>query len=68
MIFWAARSATASAPLLIDISAMSAYNQNINIEMDEQVNAYATDEKDFETAMQDFKNSAVDLYPEITAD
>lgn len=53
MIFWAARSA---------------YNQNINIEMDEQVNAYATGEKDFETAMQDFKASAVDLYPEITAD
>lgn len=53
---------------LIDISAMSAYDQNINIEMDEQVNAYATGEKDFETAMQDFKDSVVDLYPEITAD
>ncbi len=53
---------------LIDISAMSAYDQNINSAMDEQVNNYATGEKDYETAIRDFKDAVVDLYPELTAD
>ena len=53
---------------LIDISAMSAYDQNINICMDAEVNAYASGEKDYETAIQDFKDAVVDLYPELTAE
>ena len=53
---------------LIDTSAMSAYDQNINSAMDEQVNLYMSGEKDYETAIQDFKNAVVDLYPELTAD
>ena len=53
---------------LIDISAMSAYDQNINICMDAEVNAYASGEKDYETAIQDFKDAVVDMYPELTAE
>lgn len=53
---------------LIDTSTMSPYDQNIHIAMDTEVNAYITGEKDFETALQDFKQAVVDLYPEITAD
>ena len=52
----------------IDVSTMSAYDQNINTAMDTQVNAYATNEKDLDTAIADFKAAVVDLYPEITAD
>lgn len=51
----------------IDVSTMSAYDQNINTAMDTQVNAYATGEKDLDKAIADFKAAVVDLYPEITA-
>ena len=53
---------------LIDVSTMSAYDQNINTAMDQQVNAYATGEKDLDTALADFANAVVDLYPEINID
>ncbi len=53
---------------LIDISAMSAYDQNINTCMDTQVSAYVNGEKDYDTAIQDFKDAVVDMYPELTAD
>ena len=53
---------------LIDTSTMSPYDQNINIAMDEAVNAYVTGEKDYDTAIADFKTAVTDLYPEITAD
>ncbi|MDY5729924.1 MAG: ABC transporter substrate-binding protein [Eubacteriales bacterium] len=53
---------------LIDTSAMSAYDQNINIALDEAVNAYIRDEKDFETAIAEFKTAVVDLFPEVTAE
>ena len=36
--------------------------------MDAEVNAYASGEKDYETAIQDFKDAVVDLYPELTAE
>jgi ABC-type glycerol-3-phosphate transport system substrate-binding protein len=51
----------------IDISTMSAYDQNINSEMDKQVNYYISGEKDLETALADFAAAVVDLYPEISA-
>lgn len=51
----------------IDISAMSAYDQHINIALDEQVTRYASGEVDYDTAIRDFKRSVVDLYPELTA-
>lgn len=47
---------------------MSPYDQNINIAMDEAVNAYATGEKDYDTAIQAFKDAVADLYPEITVE
>ena len=53
---------------LIDTSAMSPYDQNINIALDTQVNAYANGNIDYETAIQRFKDSVTDLYPEIMAD
>lgn len=53
---------------LIDTSTMSPYDQNINIAMDEQVNAYASGEKDYDTALTLFKEAVVDLFPEINAD
>ncbi len=53
---------------LIDTSTMSAYDQFINIEMDEQVQAYSKGEKDYDAAIADFKASVVDLFPEITAE
>ena len=53
---------------LIDTSTMSPYDQNIHIAMDTEVNAYMIGEKDYETAIQDFKDAVVDLFPEITAD
>ncbi len=53
---------------LIDTSTMSPYDQNINIAMDTEVTAYATGEKDYETAIEDFKAAVVDLFPEITAE
>lgn len=53
---------------LIDTSTMSPYDQNINIAMDTEVNAYVTGVKDFDTAIKDFKTAVVDLFPEITAD
>lgn len=53
---------------LIDTSTMSPYDQNINIAMDEAVNAYVTGEKDYDTAIQAFKDAVVDLYPEITVE
>lgn len=53
---------------LIDTSAMSAYDQNINICMDTEVNAYATGEKDYDAAIQSFKDAVVDMFPELTAD
>lgn len=51
----------------IDISTMSAYDQNINSEMDKQVNYYISGEKDLDTALADFAAAVVDLYPEISA-
>lgn len=53
---------------LIDTSAMSPYDQNINIALDAQVNAYANGDVDYETAIRQFKDSVTDLYPEIMAD
>jgi multiple sugar transport system substrate-binding protein len=53
---------------LIDTSTMSAYDQFINIEMDEQVQAYTMGEKDYDAAIADFKAGVVDMFPEITAD
>ena len=53
---------------LIDTSAMSPYDQNINIALDAQVNAYANGDVDYETAIQQFKDNVTDLYPEIMAD
>lgn len=53
---------------LIDTSTMSPYDQNINICMDTEVNAYRKGEKDFDTAIADFKTAVVDMFPEITAD
>lgn len=53
---------------LIDTSTMSPYDQNIHIAMDTEVNAYMTGEKDYDTAIQDFKDAVMDLFPEITAD
>lgn len=53
---------------LIDTSTMSAYDQNINSAMDEQVQLYMSGEKDYDTAIADFKAAVVDLYPELTAD
>ena len=53
---------------LIDTSTMSPYDQNINIAMDTEVNAYATGEKTFDDAIQSFKDAVVDLFPEITAE
>lgn len=53
---------------LIDTSAMSPYDQNINIELDAAVNAYANGDIDYETAIQQFKDNVADLYPEIMVD
>ena len=53
---------------LIDVSTMSAYDQNINSAMDTQVNYYIAGEKDLDTALADFAAAVVDLYPEITAE
>lgn len=57
-----------AATPLIDTSAMSAYDQNINIALDAEVNAYANGDIDYDTAIQRFKDAVTDLYPEITAD
>ena len=53
---------------LIDVSTMSAYDQFINNAMDTQVNAYATGEKDLDTAIADFKAAVQDLFPELNVD
>lgn len=53
---------------LIDTSAMSAYDQNINIALDTEVNAYIRGEKDLDTALADFKTAVADLFPEISVD
>ena len=53
---------------LIDTSTMSPYDQNINMLMDTEVNSYVNGDKDFDTAIADFKNAVVDMFPEITAE
>ncbi|NLG58163.1 MAG: carbohydrate ABC transporter substrate-binding protein [Clostridiales bacterium] len=53
---------------LIDTSTMSPYDQNINIAMDTEVNSYAIGEKDYDSAIADFKAAVADLYPEISVD
>lgn len=53
---------------LIDTSAMSPYDQNINFALDTQVNAYANGDIDYDTAIRQFKDEVTDLFPEIMAD
>ena len=53
---------------LIDTSAMSPYDQNINFALDTQVNAYANGDIDYDTAIRKFKDEVTDLFPEIMAD
>lgn len=52
----------------INTKAMSGYDQNINIALDEQVQAYATGKKDKATAVSDFKKTVADKFPEITVE
>lgn len=52
----------------IDTSAMSAYDQIINIAMTEQVTAYQSGQKDYDTAIKDFKAAVADKFPEITVE
>jgi hypothetical protein len=49
----------------INTKAMSGYDQNINIALDEQVQAYSTGKKDKATAVADFKKTVADKFPEI---
>ncbi|MGI6214908.1 MAG: hypothetical protein ACOYIT_03400 [Christensenellales bacterium] len=53
---------------LIDTSTMSPYDQNINLLMDTEVNSYVNGEKDFDTAIADFKDGVADMFPEISVD
>lgn len=57
-----------AATPLIDTSAMSPYDQNINIALDAEVNAYANGDIDYDTAIRQFKDTVIDLFPELTAD
>lgn len=50
----------------IDTSAMSGYDQMINFELNEAVAAYAKGEKDFDTAMKDFRDAVLNQFPEIS--
>jgi hypothetical protein len=58
------------APLAetVDVTTMSAYDQNINNAWNVQVEAYANGEKDKDAAIADFKAAVTDTYPDVTAE
>lgn len=52
----------------IDVSTMTAYDQNINAAFATQVTEYSNGNKDKDTAIADFKAAVVDLYSFISAE
>ena len=52
----------------VDVSTMTAFDQNINSAFDVQVKEYALGNKDKDTAIADFKAAVLDLYPTLTTD
>lgn len=58
------------APLAekVNVSTMTAYDQNINKAFDAQVKEYSLGNKDKETALADFKASVIDIYPNLTVE
>lgn len=52
----------------IDTSAMTGYDQNINIFLNQQVQSYVRGEKDKNAAVGDLKKQVVDMFPELTAE
>lgn len=52
----------------VDVSWMSAYDQKVQELMETQLNAYATGEKDKDTAIADFKAAVADAYPGVTVE
>lgn len=52
----------------INTKAMSGYDQNINIALIQEVQAYSTGQKDKKAAIEDFKKAVADQFPEITVD
>ena len=52
----------------VDVSWMSAYDQKVNELLEVQLTAYATGEKDKDTAIADFKQAVRDAYPAVTVE